>query len=223
MVWTNLTFPYGSKLSSAQMTQLQANFAAMAAGDAGAPEIDNIALNTDTGAVTGALAAQTFLDIDLQAYCFFPHIYSEENLHRVTGNTDATDDQVAYMGLYNIGGDSKNYAVRYRYVTASDEPFIYALKDKATGKIIHLWTCGDPPPGYWGLSEAPQDFKAPVRLKPCNQDDYEEIILFKQDAEFLTEINTKANADKKMPYETIDEYEFDKTKKLFKKKNIDQI
>ena len=37
MTWTNLTFSYGSTLTSAQMTQMFDNFAAMAAGNSGAP------------------------------------------------------------------------------------------------------------------------------------------------------------------------------------------
>ncbi len=39
MAWTNLTYAFGSKLTSTQMTQNQANFAALAAGDAGAPDV----------------------------------------------------------------------------------------------------------------------------------------------------------------------------------------
>ena len=37
MTWSTLSFPYGSTLSSSQMTQLYNNFAALAAGDSGAP------------------------------------------------------------------------------------------------------------------------------------------------------------------------------------------
>jgi len=39
MAWNALTFSFGSKLTSTKMTQLQANFAAMAAGESGAPGI----------------------------------------------------------------------------------------------------------------------------------------------------------------------------------------
>ena len=44
MAWTNLSFGVGSKLTATKMTQLQANFQAMASGDSGAP----------TGAVVAA-------------------------------------------------------------------------------------------------------------------------------------------------------------------------
>ena len=43
MAWTNLSFPTGSKLSATQMTQLQANFQALANGDNGAPNGSRLA------------------------------------------------------------------------------------------------------------------------------------------------------------------------------------
>jgi hypothetical protein len=39
MAWTNLSFPFGSLLSSTKMTQLDANIDAVASGDDGAPAI----------------------------------------------------------------------------------------------------------------------------------------------------------------------------------------
>lgn len=38
MAWTELTFSFGSTLDAAKMNQLQANFTAITAGDAGAPK-----------------------------------------------------------------------------------------------------------------------------------------------------------------------------------------
>lgn len=39
MAWNNITFSYGSILTSTQMTQLQANFSAMATQNSGSPKI----------------------------------------------------------------------------------------------------------------------------------------------------------------------------------------
>ena len=39
MAWTDLSFPSGSKLTSTKMTEVQSNFAALAAGEAGAPPL----------------------------------------------------------------------------------------------------------------------------------------------------------------------------------------
>lgn len=43
MAWTNLTFAFGSTLTSAKMTQMDDNFDALANGDAGAPRIQTAA------------------------------------------------------------------------------------------------------------------------------------------------------------------------------------
>lgn len=47
MAWTDLAFSFGSLLTSTKMTQLDANFDAMAAGDSGAPNIAFAALIAD--------------------------------------------------------------------------------------------------------------------------------------------------------------------------------
>lgn len=52
MAWTNLSFPFGSTLSSTQMTQLDDNFDALAAGSSGAPTIQTAALAN--GIITNA-------------------------------------------------------------------------------------------------------------------------------------------------------------------------
>lgn len=44
MAWTNLTFNFGSLLTSTKMTQLDANFDSLAAGESGAPDILTTAL-----------------------------------------------------------------------------------------------------------------------------------------------------------------------------------
>ena len=59
MAWTSLTFAYGSVLTSAKMTQMYDNFAAMAAGAAGAPSITRAALDSSStiGDATGTTRA----------------------------------------------------------------------------------------------------------------------------------------------------------------------
>ena len=52
MAWTDILFPFGSILTSSKMTNLQANFKAMADGDSGAPEITKAALKTSTGSAS---------------------------------------------------------------------------------------------------------------------------------------------------------------------------
>ena len=55
MAWTNLTFSFGQVLTSTQMTQLDDNFEALAAGDSGAPGLETAAY--DAASVTLAKLA----------------------------------------------------------------------------------------------------------------------------------------------------------------------
>lgn len=48
MAWTDLTFSFGAVLTSTQMTQLDDNFDALAAGSSGAPKISNTAFSSTT-------------------------------------------------------------------------------------------------------------------------------------------------------------------------------
>lgn len=59
MAWNNITYAYGSVLTSAKMTQNQDNFTALAQGLSGAPKILTAALNDSllTGAKWPSLAA----------------------------------------------------------------------------------------------------------------------------------------------------------------------
>ena len=59
MAWTSLTFSFGAILTSTQMNQLQANFSAIANGDAGAPRIKGAGLSKSV--VTSANQAITAL------------------------------------------------------------------------------------------------------------------------------------------------------------------
>lgn len=61
MAWTNLSFAYGSALTSTKMTQLQANFAAMAAGDSGSPTIVNATNLTGSGTVSNTATGGALL------------------------------------------------------------------------------------------------------------------------------------------------------------------
>jgi len=179
----------------------------------------------DTGSASGSLAASNDVSIEMQDYCFSPNIYAatEKDVYVCAHETN-TADTTARIGLSNSSGNTSSYAVRWRYITASDKPFIYAIQDKITGKIKHLWTCDDPPTKYWGLSEKPTNFIAPVIEKGMVMATMNEIVLFNQNKEFVLELNTKAVVDKKLPFEILsDGYDFDTDKKSFSSKNLKEI
>lgn len=61
MAWTSLTFSFGAILTSAQMNQLQANFSAIADGDAGAPQIKGAGLSKAiVSSVSQSIASLTY-------------------------------------------------------------------------------------------------------------------------------------------------------------------
>jgi len=247
MTWTDLSaaFGYGTKLTSANMQQLRDNIAAAFAKDSGSPELATDYIQTvmiedlqvteaklaasvygqgkvksSTGTATGSLN-NTDVDITMQDYCFFPSITNQittaEFEIRTQSNTSA--DTTGRFNIHNGQAVSRTYDVDWRYITASDEPFIFALKNKLMGNIQHLWVCDDPPPGYWGLDDKPNDFIVPITVR--DPENYDDIVLFKQEQLFLDELRDKRAKDKKSMLDVMnDGFEYDNNAKLFKSKNL---
>ena len=139
MTWTNLSFAFGSVLTSAKMTQLYDNFAAMANDDAGAPSIVNGALTghpwgtadiqssavaraiLDTATVTlsGTIAATSDVTFTMNGYAFFPMIHVDLVSHQlIPHGTDGASPDNPRFGIRNEGGATSNYDIDYRYVVA---------------------------------------------------------------------------------------------------------
>jgi len=248
MTWTDLSaaFGYGTKLTSANMQQLRDNVSAVPNKDSGAPQLATDYIQTamiedlqvteaklaasvygqskvksSTGTAASSLATATRVKITMQDYCFFPGTSMDLTnvaLDMAYHITAASPGTIGCFDIYNHDGSTRNYDIDWRYITATDEPFIFALKNKLTGKMEHLWMCDDPPPGYWGLDDKPDDFIPPILVE--NPDDYEEIILFKHDQAFLDELRDKRKKDKKYLIDVFNEFEFNKSTKLFKSKNL---
>ncbi len=87
MAWTNLTFAYGSLLTSTKMTQMDDNFDALVAGASGAPRIVQAALDAVVGqgqlkSTTGTLSRVTAAGYGIEtlpggAYGFYPMVRSD--------------------------------------------------------------------------------------------------------------------------------------------------
>lgn len=180
-------------------------------------------LATATGDQSGSLNAGVYVTITLDSYCFSPNIYTEHEDVVVVGHTNDVNDQAARFGLHNTGGSQYDYQVRWRYVTATNNPFIYAIRDKKSGAYLHLWTSDDPPPEYWGLKEKPENFVPPIIVSDFDPALHEEIIIFDADKDMMAVINERSvvNAGKKLPCEMVStEFDFDDEKKIFKPKNL---
>lgn len=195
-----------------------------------AANVNTTRLKTGSGNTSGSLSAGSSVNIQMQDYCFFPLIWVSTNLddvyvHPYYNATDPVDTTGRFRLHNSHGSSSRDYSARYRYVTASDRPFIYAVRN-AFGKIIAVWACEDPPIGYWGLNEKPHDFKPPIQQFENNKliipDD--EIVIFDYDINEYKTIIERAQKDKKLLHEMLsDEYELMSGNKIFTRRNLSQI
>jgi len=103
------------------------------------------AMNTATGATTGTINAGTIVDFTLNDYSFSPSITGNVNGMSVfvRGLADP-GDTIGRLSIKNADVSSHTYAVRWRYITASDEPTIWVIVDQASGEILSAWVSDDP-------------------------------------------------------------------------------
>lgn len=125
--------------------------------------INTAALKTATGAASGSLnngAGPGSVDITMNDYAFAPMVYAQSPLDargRSGGDLGTTQGAIAIVDPN--AGDPTNYSyvVRWRYVTASDNPDVWVVPD-ATGQIVACWWSDDalesehPPIAAQGLS-----------------------------------------------------------------------
>jgi len=79
-------------------------------------------------------------------YCFFPNLYTEGLDVVFRGYTPEQTDRVGRLKIHNTHTSSyRQYAVRWRYITASNNPQIWVVQDPVTGEIIGIWQADDPP------------------------------------------------------------------------------
>lgn len=102
MTWTGLTYSFGSLLTSTKMTQNQANFSALAAGDAGAPHIVPAALDSHTAvtsythlAITETMSVGTTSN---PGHVPLLRVYNYGQIRVAWGAQDGTEG-AAYAGL----------------------------------------------------------------------------------------------------------------------------
>lgn len=111
--WTNLTYPAGSLLTSAKMTSNQANFAALGAGDSGAPDIYNLKSGVDASKSATPAVGDIYVATDtLLVYA----CYSAESWTIVGPVTDAVikgwiqfnGSTMAIQDSFNVSSVAKN-------------------------------------------------------------------------------------------------------------------
>ena len=156
MAWTDLTFAYGSKLTSTQMTQLDDNFDALAAGDSGHPEIETAALkdlavttakiaanavtldklNFTQGSWSTVMGSSSTAKVDIQEYSHNPE-------QRLSAGTDVTawaaralTGSLEHM-LAASSSAGGTWAGAY-YYHANSEQIIEVLREKLTALVVGI-------------------------------------------------------------------------------------
>ena len=182
-------------------------------------------LKTGTGSASGSGVGK--VSIGTHDYSFCPNIYTDSAAD--VWLDGYSSDQGDYMGRFAIYFSvSRAYAVRWRYITASDEPFIYATIDKTTGQILNLWMADDPPSGFWGHDKTPHDFVRPIICTDKDGKDlfdaalHDEIISWKVPRDLWMTIRDRLTAKKKIVPARVmqDDFEYDKASKIWKSKNL---
>lgn len=160
MAWTNLSFSYGSKLTSTQMTQMFDNFAALAAGSSGAPALvvaeANISaaavaqakLKTSYGSVSAAYSSPANATLPGGEYGFWVQVMHSTGGGASTNASLAVNvtstSFVTNIYLESVAGGTA-YA-QQRYVTSSGEVhWVFVLRDKDTKNVLSIWEADDHP------------------------------------------------------------------------------
>lgn len=198
----------------------------------GPSSVDRTAMKTSSATEwNGDIANSTLAVQSLNDYCFFPQIYCEDGVYlRLTGFSSSADTTEARFGIYNSNtGTAFAAKVQYRYITATDKPFIMTQTDKDTGLVISVWAGEDPPEKYWGLTSEPEDFDPPVKFIKIHSDgsqteiDYEVKTCWNYPLDEFHGLMNKHKRDNKFLHRMLNDYDYDSIKKIFKPKNLTMI
>jgi len=185
--------------------------------------VNTTAVKTGTGTTSGDCTGGSEVEITMQDYCFFPHTYGVIADMRMNPSNTSAANYIGMFCFYVDGVTTRAYNAYWRYITSSDEPFVYSIRDKATGEIVAVWACEDPPPGYWGLDKPPADFVPPVRFTPALTN-VEEIVLFKYPKAGYRELVDRSKTDKVHLHDMLTaDFDYNNDSKLFTAKNLVHI
>jgi len=111
-------------------------------------------LKQSTGSTTGTIGNDAGHAFTLNDYSFFPSITTNYPRVRVQSYDSLKTDYVARFVLWNESGASITYNVYWRYLTASNNPQIWVIRD-AKGEVIGIWQADDPIDADNPLKEVP--------------------------------------------------------------------
>ena len=173
MAWTGLTYPFGSKLTSAKMTQNQDNFAAMANGDSGAPSIQQAAMGAaaigqnECKTTTGEVSTITLATLTLPGgqYGFWPEtrVSAGSGSAQVASALNAT----SYAARISMSCSGGTIYAQQRYFQASppynlgegEIPlFVFCEINKSSGIIESIYSAPEAPWHYNGPTKISAEY-----------------------------------------------------------------
>lgn len=195
MAWTDLTYAFGSLLTSTKMTQLFDNITAAFNKDGGAPVLANgYVVNAMIGASSvaqselktaqGSVSATTAINLLLPGgeYGFYPQFNSDVD-RLISGilvsSYNSANNWHSIINLTSSTGGSVFARQRYfqaspPYMIGSREwgHFLYLLRRISDGIVISSYEAEDPPHAYNGLTHLPKDHVDRISATPHPFADY---------------------------------------------------
>lgn len=217
-----------AKLSISAIATAQIADDAVTEAKQGPASVNRTALKTSTGYASGTLNNAS-VNVEMQDYNFYPSVWGEtggtwdQRPYRITTEPSG---QTGRMMIINTNTSDSDYSANYRYVTATDRPFMYAIRDK-NGIILHIWACDDPPTQYWNMKKKPVDFVAPVVVSDLKGNEiakHDEITIFDYNLEEYKHLVKRSCRDKKLLHRMLtDDFELPRGQKIFRRKNLAEV
>ena len=112
----------------------------------GSAKVTSGHLKTATGGATGSLPASSGINLIMNSYSFAPNTFGSLSDIALYAISSDNVDQTARVRFFNTHvGSARNYALRWRYVNASDpDHWIFLLRDPLDN-IVCVWESEDHP------------------------------------------------------------------------------
>lgn len=134
MAWTNLSFAYGSVLTSAQMNNLFADLTALANGDTGAPPIQGAALDTNAKAVVHSETDNTLQNLTASYATYISEVLTVTNGSTINvlaainvQSSNTTPHNISFRAVVNDGTATAVFEITDSIESGSGEEAKMAL------------------------------------------------------------------------------------------------
>lgn len=214
-------------ITTAKIAGSAVTTAKIADGDVTEAKINNGAvtrnkLSTGTSSASGSISSGGYNVITMHDYTFFPTLEGNDSSNpKGTFVTFLYSTAGGYAGKFvvnNEQGGTAYYAIYWRYITATDKPFIFILRDPKSGKVQKIWVGDDPPDHLW---KAKKIKKHEWPIIPSGRRKLIAESFFKTDQLLVNELRERSIKDKRPLFKLANDYQ--KSGNILVRKNLSQI